>query len=201
MRNTRKLMRLFESFCEVHKILEIWHKIRTKQYEGINTVIAKFTRMLSRICYCVFWGIDNIKVLAIVKFLKLDPRKVGRFSFFVWFLGLFSSLLHNAMMLRLSYKNEASLKTTVLNNKTPKQVLHMLREFSEDRRKIMLKIVRNVGDLTIAIHQIGATRKFFKININYGVIACAGFLSSQISLYHLYNKIQKNESPQAAFRY
>lgn len=98
------------------------------------------------------------------------------------------------MLLRLSYKNEADLKNTVVSNKTPKQVLQILKESSNQRFKIMLNIIRNVGDSIIATQQLGLPRKILNIDINYGVIACGGFVSSQVGLYQIYTKIQRLES-------
>lgn len=195
------MIRLFESLNELHKISVILYKIKSGQLHGTNRMIPKITLLLSRICYCLFWAIDNIKILAIVGFFKGNVRSLGKASFFVWFLGLFSSLVHNVMVLRLSYKNEAELKTVVVNNKTPKQLIQMLLDISNERFKIMLNIARNCGDMVIAIQQIGLVRKVLKTNINYGVVACGGFLSSHIGLYQLYIKIKKQEKPQVILRY
>lgn len=185
----------------MHKILAIGKKLRSKKFEGSNRVVAKLTLLLSRICYCTFWIIDNIKILVIVGLIRGNPRSYGKASFFVWFLGLISSLLHNTLMLRVSYGNEAELKNTIINNKTPKQVIQILQDSSRERFKIMLSITRNCGDLLIAIQQIGLVRKLLFTNINYGVIACGGFVSSQIGLYQLYNKILKQEKPQPTMKY
>jgi len=202
LRNTRKMIRLFESLNELHKISVIWNKIRSQQLHGTNRMIPKITLMLSRICYCIFWTLDNIKILVVVGFLKGNVKTLRKASFLVWFLGLFSSLIHNGMLLRLSYKSEAELKTTIVNNKTPKQLIQMLQDISSERFKILLNIGRNCGDLVIAIQQIGLARVMLKTNINYGCIACGGFLSSHIGLYQLYIKLKKQEKPpQVILRY
>jgi len=194
LRKTRKMMRLFESIRELHKINITWQKIRSQQFTGTNRKIAKLTLILSRICFCLFWALDNVKVLLLTGFLKGNPRRLSKPSFFVWLLGLVSSIVHNVMLLRLSYKNEADLKNTVVSNKTPKQVLQILKESSNQRFKIMLNIIRNVGDSIIATQQLGLPRKILNIDINYGVIACGGFVSSQVGLYQIYTKIQRLES-------
>jgi len=150
---------------------------------------AKISILFSHTCYCLFSFFDNLYILATVGFLKTDPKKFGKPGFIIWALGVLSSLCYNTFMLRLSYKNESDLKTVIVQNKTPRQALALLAKFSEERRRIMRKMIRNLGDLMISFHELKIAPKVFKINMNYGLVAVSGFMASIVALYDVHKNV------------
>ena len=181
-------MRLLNSILETRKIIEIWKRINTHTTERW---LAKISILVSRLCYAIFWFFDNLYILAKIKFLSLNKKKIGKISFFFWFLGLATSFTYNAVLLRLAYQEESILKITAPNNKTPKQTYQAIVDCSKKRKQIMLNLVRNLGDIIIAVQQVGISRKLFGININYGLLAVGGFTSSLVSMYQLHIKSEE----------
>jgi hypothetical protein len=82
----RKLFRLFKSFNEYVKILEI--------QKGKLPDIEKNLAILTRIAFIFYWFFDNLSVLIKVNFLQgFDFTKMNRRASKCWLLGIWLSIL------------------------------------------------------------------------------------------------------------
>lgn len=192
-RDCRKLMRLFTSVVsEFGKIKRISRHLK---WTDMNRKGAKGSFIISRTCYALFFLLDNLHALTKANVMSfLDRKKLSLYSFFFWFLGLLTSFSYNTFLLRISYELESNLKHSVINNKTPKQAYDSLVNLSKERQMIYTNLLRNFGDIAIAVHEMQLPKRILKTNFNNGLVAVCGMLSSAIGMFQCYQKVRKNEN-------
>ena len=102
MKNARKLFRLFKTFNELHKIRALLGKKDLNQ----KVILA----LLTRLAFGVYWVFDNLQVLSAVKFLKYDPKQMGKYGATAWFSGLVLSVIGSVISLAEISEKENGLK-------------------------------------------------------------------------------------------
>eukprot|EP01017_Pseudomicrothorax_dubius_P011074 TRINITY_DN14081_c0_g1_i2.p1 TRINITY_DN14081_c0_g1~~TRINITY_DN14081_c0_g1_i2.p1 ORF type:complete len:199 (+),score=43.59 TRINITY_DN14081_c0_g1_i2:66-662(+) len=187
------MMRLFKTFSEVKKILDI---IRTKRNFH---PYAKASMIFSRVCYGLYWFLDNISALTKSGFLRpsLKMQQVLLMAkMIIWFSGILSSFIYNSINLQVSYQRESDLKKTVLrNDQTPRTVLNTLNKISSDRILIMYNLVRNFSDLMVATREVKLDKIVLRTKFNNGIVGIFGMVSSTIAMLQLYRKEIEMQSP------
>lgn len=117
---------------------------------------------------------------------------IEKIGFAVWFVGLITSLISNIFKIRKSFKEEANLKTGILNNMTPQVFFEKLNEFSSDRKTYFFNVTRNICDSMVALNKLDLPRIVIRTNINPILVGLCGMMSSVISMYQIL-KLEKTE--------
>ena len=104
----RKLFRLFKSFNEYVKILEI--------QKGKLPDIEKNLAILTRIAFIFYWFFDNLSVLIKVNFLQgFDFTQMNRRASKCWLIGIWLSILCAFIELYKASNRQSKLLLTKAN--------------------------------------------------------------------------------------
>lgn len=87
MRDARKLFRLFKSFKEYAKLLEILGKKDSMKTEDLALSAA------TRIFFLFYWLFDNLSILTKLGLLKMDAKELSKRGSSCWFIALLSTLI------------------------------------------------------------------------------------------------------------
>lgn len=86
MRDARKLFRLFKTVNEIKKILDFLH---AKGPMTSDTIL----NILVRLAFAGYWLFDNLSILAKIKIIGLDAKKMGQVGASFWLTALFINLV------------------------------------------------------------------------------------------------------------
>lgn len=86
MKDARKLFRLFKSFKEYAKLLEVLAKKDIRLEDLILNVVT-------RVGFLLYWLFDNLAILSKLKILNMDVKQLGKRGATFWFIALLSTLL------------------------------------------------------------------------------------------------------------
>ena len=173
MKNARKLFRLFKTFNELHKILALMGKKDMNQ----KVVLA----LITRTAFAIYWIFDNLQVLSAVKFLKFDPKQMGKYGAMAWLAGLILSNIGSLMNLAEISKKEKGLS----QKKGSKEVTEELEKCQKSRFAEILNLVKFNGDMITASTASQIAPKL-GVNFNEGTIGLGGFTSAVVTMYQLY---------------
>ena len=173
MRDARKLFRLFKTFQEYYKITQLLAK---GQYDH-STIL----QLLTRGSMGIYWIFDNLQVLAVVKVLSLDSKKMGKYGSLFWFIGLVLTVVTSIIKLADLAEKEAGLKQKDQNADTKKAITDIKKQkFTE-----ILNLIKSNGDMITASAGAEIAPKL-GINFNDAHIGLGGFVSAVITMYQTY---------------
>jgi hypothetical protein len=181
----RKLFRLFKSFNEYVKIIEI-QKGKLPDFE-------KNLAIITRIAFMFYWLFDNLSVLIKVKFLNgLDFKQMNRRASKCWLTGIWLSIVCALVELYKASNRQSKLllskanATSVDNKDSNGEFDSAMKAVRAAKRTQVLNIIKNLGDSITASQSLGYPEKYFGFNFNEGTVGCGGLLSSAITCFQLY---------------
>ncbi|KAL4437605.1 hypothetical protein ABPG74_017843 [Tetrahymena malaccensis] len=183
--DARRLIRLLKSIICIPNIQDLFQNLKKTNKFQQSCLIT------TNIFYLLFYVIDNVAILSKIQFLKLDYRKVKKYGYPMWLIGLLSALIYYIIKLKQSFKKESELKTLMLNNMTPKEFCQAILQITEERKNYSLNIIRIVGDLIVAVQRNNIPEFLLHTRFNRGLVAFGGLSSSLISFYQFYSKNKK----------
>ena len=86
MKDARKLFRLFKSFKEYAKLLEVLAKKNMRVEDLVLNVIT-------RVGFLLYWIFDNLAILSKIKLLDMDVKALGKKGSTFWFIALLSTFI------------------------------------------------------------------------------------------------------------
>ena len=86
MKDARKLFRLFKSFKEYAKLLEVLAKSDLPLQDLVLQVIT-------RVGFLLYWIFDNLAILSKLKIVDMDTKSLGKRGSTFWFIALLSTLI------------------------------------------------------------------------------------------------------------
>lgn len=171
------------SISHYPKLKEIIMSLRESENKYGNISL-----MISHFAYSIFVLIDNIAILSKIKFFKWNDHLLEKTGFAIWLIGLLTSLLSNIFKIRLSFKAESELKTTILNNMTPQAFFDKLNQFSAERKTFFFNATRNICDSIVALNKLDLPRIVIRTNINPILVGLCGMTATVISIIQVYEK-------------
>ena len=132
------MFRLGKTYNEYRKITELLNK---GELDG-KRILAVATRAFM----AAYWIFDNLQVLSSVKFLKYDPKEIGKKAATFWFIGLILSVVGSVIKLAELAEKEAGLKKKELTPETKKAIADIKKaKFAE-----VLNLIKFNGDIITA---------------------------------------------------
>lgn len=177
------MLRLFRSFGMIPRLQKLFIT-----YQESDNKYAVLSKMISHFAYSVFYFIDNVAILCRINFLQLDDKNIEKTGYWIWFLGLVTSLIENIFKIRYSFRDEAELKNAILNNMTPQAFFNELNRFSRERKNCFFNVVRNVCDIMVAMNKIDLPRKVLRTNLNPILVALCGTTATVVSIFQMCEK-------------
>lgn len=177
------MFRIFASFSIISQIKKIFKQIK----EGSGNQIANLSLFASQVVNFVFFFVDNVSVLSLIKFLEFNDQKLQEYAFKLYGLGLLNSFIFNLAKLKQSYNSENQVKKQVVSM-TLNQFVELLQRYSHERKKYFINALRNVCDIIISLDKMDIPKKILFTNLNKGLVAVSGLTSSIISIYAAYSK-------------
>lgn len=177
------MLRLFKSFSMFPKLQRLF-----EQYNDIENKYQLMIKCFSHISYAIFYFIDNVAILCRIQFLNFKDKDIEKTGFFIWLIGLLTSLTSNIVKIRYSFKEEAELKTAILNNMTPQTFFNELNRFSRERKNFFFNVVRNVCDSMVALNKLDLPRKILRTNLNPILVALCGMTATIVGIFQMCEK-------------
>ena len=177
------MLRLFRSFGMIPRLQKLFIT-----YQESDNKYAVLSKMISHFAYSVFYFIDNVAILCRINFLQLDDKNIEKTGYWIWFLGLVTSLIENIFKIRYSFRDEAELKNAILNNMTPQAFFNELNRFSRERKNCFFNVVRTVCDIMVAMNKIDLPRKVLRTNLNPILVALCGKTATVVSIFQMCEK-------------
>ena len=186
MGTARKLFRLFKSFNEYVKIMQI--------KGGKLPDLEKNLQILCRLAFLFYWFFDNLSVLIKVKFIQgWDLKAMARRASKCWLIGIWLGILVALIELYKASKKQSQL----LINKANQQKADGAKEGQEEwqaqmkaaraaKKTQILNIIKNLGDSITASQALGYPERFFGFNFSDGWVGVGGFTSAAITCYQTY---------------
>lgn len=179
----RRILRLFKTFSMIPKLQRIF-----EQYNEPENKYPLLIKFFSHLAYAVFYFIDNIAILCRIEFLRFKDKDIEKTGYFIWLIGLLTSLTSNIFKIRYSFKDEAELKTAILNNMTPQTFFNELNRFSRERKNFFFNVVRNVCDAMVALNKLDLPRKILRTNLNPILVALCGMTATIVGIFQMCEK-------------
>ena len=177
------MLRLFKAFSMIPKLQKFFYS-----YQESENKYAVLSKMFSHLAYAIFYFIDNVAILGRIKFLTFDDKFIEKVGYSIWLIGLLTSLTSNIFKIRYSFKDEAELKTAILNNMTPQAFFNELNRFSRERTNFFFNVVRNVCDCMVALNKMDLPRKILRTNLNPILVALCGMTATIVGIYQMCEK-------------
>jgi len=178
-RDARKLTRYFKTLNEVKAIETVF---ASPDKDSANNVLT----LLSKIGMANYWFWDNLVYLKKAKFLKSDVD----FNYYAnlgWTVGLVFSILLALKKIKDNIDEETKIQSNIESSTTTTDVANkQLAKLRNQRLKLVLNMVANLGDLTVASNGIQLPQKLIGQGFSDGVMGIGGLLSALITGYYLW---------------
>lgn len=181
IRFSRQFFRLGKSIQELQHIQKILKK------ENMDNV-TRILDILHKASLCTRWFFDNFSVLSAYKVVEMDHRELSKAATTAWVFALLFSLMNCSREMMKSYAREAMLKETAIG-KTTRWVVENLDDLSETRRKLILEIAKNVGDLIIASNGALIPYRILGKQFSEKWVGIGGMVSAGISVYQVWENL------------
>ena len=181
IRFCRQFFRLGKSLQEFQLIQKILKK------ESMDNV-TRLLDILHKASLCTRWLFDNFSVLSAYKIIQMDHREFTKAATTAWVFALLLSLTNCSREMMKSYAREAMLKETAVG-KTTRWVVENLDDLSETRRKLILEIAKNVGDLIIASNGALIPYRILGKQFSEKWVGVGGMVSAGISVYQVWENL------------
>jgi hypothetical protein len=179
----RRLMRLFNFITVAAEINAIGRSSKISH--------LKLTLLLSKASLLVYFVLDSILTVKFIQNNQVNrdmdkPKGIMRFwryGYIFRLVSVISSAIFYTRYLQKSYQNEIALKSSMLKEFTPQEVLKVLESLTQERRIIYMKIFKIIAEFFIVVHFTGIAQKVFFIKFERFLIGIIGFFSATLEMY------------------
>ena len=180
MASARKFFRLFKSFNEYHKILQLL-KAGGDQFKLAINVLA-------RVGFLVYWFFDNLAILSKVKFLDFDVKRMTKLGSIAWLFALVMGQISAAVAMSEVVAAETKLQGESKNDSDYKSKVAAI---NNKKFNAILDLIKNAGDMITASHGAEVPQNLLGRQWNEGQIGAGGLTSAVITCYKLYPAAKK----------